>query len=84
MAMDMRELKMERELLMDQNTLLKSEMRKASDLDLAYLKNIIVRLLETNEKGALLPVLGKLLKLSDEEMKRCKGGEYTLSSLFGY
>ena len=84
MAMDMRELKTERELLMDQNKLLKSEMRKASDLDLAYLKNIIVRLLETNEKGALLPVLGKLLKLSDEEMKRCKGGEYTLSSLFGY
>ena len=40
--------------------------------DMTYLKNIIVKLLETGEFAALLPVVATLLKLSPDEVARVR------------
>ncbi|KAL3137456.1 hypothetical protein ABBQ38_004747 [Trebouxia sp. C0009 RCD-2024] len=41
-------------------------------VDLEYLKNIMLKLYETGEAAALLPVLGTVLKFSPAELKRCQ------------
>eukprot|EP01103_Thecamoeba_quadrilineata_P007249 TRINITY_DN1706_c0_g1_i4.p1 TRINITY_DN1706_c0_g1~~TRINITY_DN1706_c0_g1_i4.p1 ORF type:complete len:573 (+),score=190.14 TRINITY_DN1706_c0_g1_i4:577-2295(+) len=61
-----------------QENLLKNEIRELerakvrSSLNLDYLKNIIVKFLETDERQAMLPVLVTLLQISPEEVQRIK------------
>ena len=45
---------------------------KGKDTDMEYLKNIILKLLETGEYEVLLPVVSTLLALSPEEVDRVK------------
>ena len=37
-----------------------------------YLKNVILKLFETGQKEALLPVVGMIMQFSPAEMQRCK------------
>jgi superfamily I DNA/RNA helicase len=74
--------------LKEQESLLKEEIRK-KDRDekrsqrlanLEYLKNVVLRFLETGEKDKLLPVLTQLLELSPEEASRLKSSISTPTS----
>ncbi|KAL2650220.1 hypothetical protein R1flu_018348 [Riccia fluitans] len=71
------ELERENRLHSQQEQLLKEEVRnlerahKRDGVDMTYLKNIILKLIETGEVEALLPVIGLLLQFSPEELKRC-------------
>ncbi|XLR40676.1 hypothetical protein S83_025336, partial [Arachis hypogaea] len=53
--------------------ILKAELRdmerskKRKGVDMTYLKNIILKLLETGEVEVLLPVIGMLLQFSPQE-----------------
>lgn len=74
-------LNLERELQLrqEQEVVLKNAVRDADrrqaqqenmldkSVDMEYLKNTVLKLLETGEAEAILPVLAKLLKLSREE-----------------
>lgn len=44
-----------------------------NSIDMEYLKNTVVKLLETGESEALLPVLARLLRLSAEEEEAVRG-----------
>ncbi|RRT80644.1 hypothetical protein BHE74_00031343 [Ensete ventricosum] len=58
--------------------MLKEELRnmershKREGIDMTYLKNVILKLLETGEVEALLPVVGTLLQFSPEETRKCQ------------
>ncbi|BFI24714.1 hypothetical protein MPTK2_1g14280 [Marchantia polymorpha subsp. ruderalis] len=71
------ELEQENRLHSQQENLLKEEVRnlerahKRDGVDMTYLKNIILKLIETGEVEALLPVVAMLLQFSPEELKRC-------------
>ncbi|CAL9027336.1 unnamed protein product [Prunus brigantina] len=39
---------------------------------MTYLKNVILKLLETGEVDALLPVVGMILHFSPDEMHKCQ------------
>ncbi|XP_075654021.1 protein GRIP-like isoform X3 [Castanea sativa] len=59
--------------LLEQEAMLKSELhnmervQKREGVDMTYLKNVILKLLETGEVDALLPVIGMLLQFCLEE-----------------
>ncbi|CAM6103039.1 unnamed protein product [Calypogeia fissa] len=71
------DLEHENRLHSQQEALLKEELRnlerahKRDGVDMTYLKNVILKLLETGEVEALLPVVAMLLQFSPEELKRC-------------
>eukprot|EP01025_Chloroclados_australasicus_P021931 TRINITY_DN22855_c0_g1_i3.p1 TRINITY_DN22855_c0_g1~~TRINITY_DN22855_c0_g1_i3.p1 ORF type:complete len:648 (-),score=105.83 TRINITY_DN22855_c0_g1_i3:1154-3097(-) len=44
----------------------------SEQVDLQYLKNVIIKMMETNQAEALLPVISTLLGFTSEEMKHCK------------
>lgn len=75
---EIEELERENRLHSQQETMLKEELRNAErskrreGVDLTYLKNVIVKLLETGEVEALLPVVGMLLQFSPEEIRKCQ------------
>ncbi|XP_039133458.1 protein GRIP isoform X5 [Dioscorea cayenensis subsp. rotundata] len=70
---EIEELEQENRLHSQQEAMLKSELRnmersqKREGVDMTYLKNVILKLLETGEVEALLPVVGTLLQFSPEE-----------------
>ncbi|KMZ68878.1 Protein GRIP, partial [Zostera marina] len=72
------ELERENRLHSQQEAMLKEEVRnvernhKREGVDMTYLKNVILKLLETGEVDALLPVVGTLLQFSPNEMKKCQ------------
>lgn len=39
---------------------------------MAYLKNVILKLFETGQKEALLPVVGMIMQFSPAELQRCR------------
>uniref|UniRef100_A0A5B7A3S5 GRIP domain-containing protein n=2 Tax=Davidia involucrata TaxID=16924 RepID=A0A5B7A3S5_DAVIN len=75
---EIEELEHENRLHSQQEAMLKEELRnmermqKREGVDMTYLKNVILKLLETGEVEALLPVIGMLLQLSPEEMQKCQ------------
>ncbi len=40
--------------------------------DIQYLKNVVLKLYETGEAAALLPVVGMMLRFSPAELRRCQ------------
>ncbi|XP_050227282.1 protein GRIP [Mercurialis annua] len=75
---EIEELERENRLHSQQEAMLKAELRnmerteKREGVDLTYLKNIILKLLETGEVEALLPVVAMLLQFSPEEVVKCQ------------
>ncbi|XAR73693.1 hypothetical protein NMG60_11007756 [Bertholletia excelsa] len=71
---EIEELEHENRLHSQQEAMLKEELRnmerskKREGVDMTYLKNVILKLLETG----LLPVVGMLLQFSPEEMQKCQ------------
>lgn len=72
----LRELERENALRREQEVALKEALReqereeKRGSVDLVYLKNVVLKLLETGEREALGPVIAQLLQLSPEEVQR--------------
>ncbi|KAL6274186.1 hypothetical protein ACE6H2_024878 [Prunus campanulata] len=75
---EIEELERENRLHNQQESMLKAELRnmertqKREGVDMTYLKNVILKLLETGEAEALLPVVGMLLQFSPDEMQKCQ------------
>lgn len=75
---EIEELERENRLHSQQEAMLKAELRnveraqKREGIDMTYLKNVILKLLETGEVEALLPVVGMLLQFSPQEMLKCQ------------
>ncbi|XP_007046530.2 PREDICTED: protein GRIP [Theobroma cacao] len=75
---EIEELERENRLHSQQEAMLKEELRnmerskRREGVDMTYLKNVILKLLETGEVEALLPVVGMLLQFSPEEMQKCQ------------
>eukprot|EP00262_Sarcandra_glabra_P008192 TRINITY_DN21500_c0_g1_i1.p1 TRINITY_DN21500_c0_g1~~TRINITY_DN21500_c0_g1_i1.p1 ORF type:complete len:803 (-),score=248.88 TRINITY_DN21500_c0_g1_i1:259-2667(-) len=75
---EIEELERENRLHSQQEAMLKAELRnmermqKREGVDMTYLKNVILKLLETGEVEALLPVVGMLLQFSPEEIQKCQ------------
>ncbi|CAA7057000.1 unnamed protein product [Microthlaspi erraticum] len=75
---EIEELERENRLHSQQEAMLKTELRemerkqKREGVDMTYLKNVILKLLETGEVEALLPVVGMLLQFSPEEIHKCQ------------
>lgn len=75
---EIEDLERENRLHGQQEAMLKEEVRnmermqKRGGVDMTYLKNVILKLLETGEVGALLPVVAMLLQFSPEEMQKCQ------------
>ncbi|KAJ7944071.1 protein GRIP [Quillaja saponaria] len=75
---EIEELEHENRLHSQQEAILKAELRnvermhKREGVDMTYLKNVILKLLETGEVEALLPVVAMLLQFSPEEMLKCQ------------
>ncbi|KAF3958250.1 hypothetical protein CMV_016831 [Castanea mollissima] len=75
---EIEELERENRLHSQQEAMLKTELRnmermqKREGVDMTYLKNVILKLLETGEVEALLPVIGMLLQFSPEEIHKCQ------------
>ncbi|XP_058090665.1 protein GRIP [Magnolia sinica] len=75
---EIEELERENRLHNHQQAMLKTELRnmermqKREGVDMTYLKNVILKLLETGEVEVLLPVIGMLLQFSPEEIKKCQ------------
>lgn len=75
---EIEELERENRLHSQQEAMLKEELRnmermqKREGVDMTYLKNVIVKLLQTGEAEALLPVVAMLLQFSPEEMQKCQ------------
>ncbi|XP_024032822.1 protein GRIP [Morus notabilis] len=75
---EIEELERENRLHSQQEAMLKEELRnmdrtqKREGVDMTYLKNVILKLLETGEVEALLPVIGMLLQFSPEEIQKCQ------------
>jgi len=71
---EIEELERENRLHDQQEAMLKTEFRnmersqKREGIDMTYLKNVILKLLETGEVGALLPVVATLLQFSPDEV----------------
>ncbi|XP_022751531.1 protein GRIP-like isoform X2 [Durio zibethinus] len=70
---EIEELERENRLHSQQEAMLKGELRnmerskRREGVDMTYLKNVILKLVETGEVEALLPVVGMLLQFSPEE-----------------
>ncbi|XP_027179776.1 protein GRIP isoform X1 [Coffea eugenioides] len=75
---EIEELEHENRLHSQQVAMLKEELRnmdrkqKREGVDLTYLKNVILKLLETGEVEALLPVVAMLLQFSPDEVQKCQ------------
>ncbi|CAL9078809.1 unnamed protein product [Musa textilis] len=75
---EIEELEHENRLHNQQEAMLKEELRnmershKREGIDMTYLKNVILKLLETGELEALLPVVATLLQFSPEEIRKCQ------------
>ncbi|XP_051114489.1 protein GRIP [Andrographis paniculata] len=75
---EIEELEHENRLHRQQEAMLKEELRnmervqKREGVDLTYLKNVILKLLETGEVERLLPVIAMLLQFSPDEMQKCQ------------
>ncbi|XP_064942543.1 protein GRIP-like isoform X2 [Musa acuminata AAA Group] len=75
---EIEELEHENRLHNQQEAMLKEELRnmershKREGIDMTYLKNVILKLLETGEVEALLPVVATLLQFSPEEIRKCQ------------
>lgn len=75
---EIKELEQENRLRCHQITILKEEYQnsernqKRSNVDMTYVKNVILKLLETGEVEALLPVIAMLLQFSPDELRRCQ------------
>ncbi|XP_015889558.2 protein GRIP isoform X1 [Ziziphus jujuba] len=75
---EIEELERENRLHSQQEAMLKAELRnmersqKREGVDMTYLKNVVLKLLETGEVEALLPVIGMLLQFSPEEIQKCQ------------
>ncbi|CAK9164929.1 unnamed protein product [Ilex paraguariensis] len=75
---EIEELERENRLHSQQEAMLKEEfrnmerMQKREGVDMTYLKNVVLKLLETGEVGALLPVIAMLLQFSPEEVQKCQ------------
>ncbi|KAF3948133.1 hypothetical protein CMV_025831 [Castanea mollissima] len=75
---EIEELERKNRLHSQQEAMLKIELRnmermqKREGVDMTYLKNVILKLLETGEVEALLPVIGMLLQFSPEEIHKCQ------------
>ncbi|XP_043712900.1 protein GRIP [Telopea speciosissima] len=75
---EIEELERENRLHSQQEAMLKTELRnmermqKREGVDMTYLKNVILKLLETGEVEVLLPVIGMLLQFSPEEIQKCQ------------
>ncbi|XP_038999759.1 protein GRIP-like [Hibiscus syriacus] len=75
---EIEELERENRLHNQQEAMLKEELRNMErskmreGVDMTYLKNVILKLLETGEVEALLPVVAMLLQFSPEEMQKCQ------------
>ncbi|KAJ9172583.1 hypothetical protein P3X46_015800 [Hevea brasiliensis] len=75
---EIEELERENRLHSQQEAMLKAELRnvertqKREGVDMTYLKNVILKLLETGEVEALLPVIAMLLQFSPEEVLKCQ------------
>jgi DNA repair exonuclease SbcCD ATPase subunit len=80
---EIEELERENRLHDQQEAMLKTELRnmersqKREGIDMTYLKNVILKLLETGEVGALLPVVATLLQFSPDELKKCQQGVFS-------
>lgn len=83
---EIEELERENRLHSQQEAMLKDELRnmersqKRGGVDMTYLKNVILKLLETGEVEALLPVVGTLLQFSPEEIKKCQQASLSSAS----
>ncbi|XP_050125152.1 protein GRIP-like [Malus sylvestris] len=75
---EIEELERENRLHSQQESMLKDELRnmersqKREGVDMTYLKNVILKLLETGEVEALLPVVAMLLQFSPDELQKCQ------------
>ncbi|KAK3008457.1 hypothetical protein RJ639_013286 [Escallonia herrerae] len=75
---ELEELERENRLHSQQEAMLKEELRnmermqRREGVDMTYLKNVILKLLETGEVEALLPVVAMLLQFSPDEMQKCQ------------
>ncbi|CAA2972575.1 GRIP [Olea europaea subsp. europaea] len=75
---EIEDLEHENRLHSQQEAMLKEELRnmermqKREGVDLTYLKNVILKLLETGEVERLLPVVAMLLQFSPEELQKCQ------------
>ena len=75
---EIKELEHENRVRIHQITILKEEFhnsernQKRSHVDMTYVKNVILKLLETGEVEALLPVIAMLLQFSPDELRRCQ------------
>ncbi|KAI4387321.1 hypothetical protein MLD38_005162 [Melastoma candidum] len=75
---EIEDLERENRLHSQQEAMLKAELRniersqKREGVDMTYLKNVILKLLETGEVEALLPVVAMLLQFSPEETLKCQ------------
>ncbi|KAM3366144.1 hypothetical protein ACQJBY_015572 [Aegilops geniculata] len=75
---EVEDLERENRLHDQQEAMLKAELRnmersqKREGVDMTYLKNVILKLLETGEVGALLPVVAMLLQFSPDELQHCQ------------
>ncbi|GAB2282475.1 hypothetical protein Dimus_017018 [Dionaea muscipula] len=75
---EIEELERENRLHSQQVAMLKEELRnmdrvqKREGVDMTYLKNVVLKLLETGEVEALLPVIAMLLQFSPEEVQKCQ------------
>nr|XP_043631810.1 protein GRIP [Erigeron canadensis] len=82
---ELEELERENRLHSQQQAMLKDELRsmerskKREGVDMTYLKNVIVKLLETGEVGALLPVIAMLLQFSPDELQKCQNAYRTFT-----
>ncbi|XP_065855949.1 protein GRIP [Euphorbia lathyris] len=75
---EIEELERENRLHSQQEAMLKAEIRhvdrsqKREGVDMTYLKNVVLKLLETGEVEALLPVIAMLLQFSPDEVMKCQ------------
>ncbi|KAL9245588.1 hypothetical protein vseg_019221 [Gypsophila vaccaria] len=75
---EIEELERENRLHSQQESMLKEELRNMDraqireGVDMTYLKNVLLKLLETGEVEALLPVIAMLLQFSPEEIQKCQ------------
>lgn len=83
---EIEELERENRLHNQQESMLKEELRtlerskKREGVDMTYLKNVVLKLLETGEVEALLPVIGMLLQFSPEEIRKCQQAYHSTDS----
>mmetsp|Transcript_5255 Transcript_5255/g.12536 ORF Transcript_5255/g.12536 Transcript_5255/m.12536 type:complete len:80 (+) Transcript_5255:147-386(+) len=64
--------------MLDQADFLKEELREVgrnqgrTSMDVMYLKNIVVKYMETHDLAGLLPVIAETLHLSTDEVERIR------------